>query len=126
MGEFLKSNALKFLEIANYLFEKGDLNFAAFNYEQSAQLLLKYLLWKKIGDYPKIHSLQKLIDECVKLIEPDDRVEVLKKLKETETIILLEEAYLASRYFDVQFNRISVENMKKFVYQLKEIVESLT
>ncbi|MCS7230194.1 MAG: HEPN domain-containing protein [Candidatus Kryptonium sp.] len=126
MGEFLKKNALKFLEIADYLLSKEDFNFAAFNYEQSAQLFLKYLLWKKVGDYPKTHSLLKLIDECAKIIEQKDKIETLENLKETETIFLLEEAYLATRYFDVQFNRTPVEKMKKLVYQIKEIVESLT
>jgi len=37
------------------LFEKKVYNLSAFNLEQAAQLWLKYLIAKKLGEWPQTH-----------------------------------------------------------------------
>jgi len=120
MGEFLKINAEKFIENAEYLLRKGEYNLAAFNFEQAAQLLLKYFLWKKIGDFPKTHSISKLIDEASKVSQSKTD---LIKLKESETTLILEEAYLNTRYFETYFTKTHIEKIKNFVETLKTLLE---
>lgn len=61
--DFLKERAIEFWETAQYLFEKGRYNLSAFNLEQAIQLWLKYLIGKKVGEWPKTQYLNELIEE---------------------------------------------------------------
>jgi HEPN domain-containing protein len=56
--EFLKKRSKEFYENAKSLFRKRKYNLSAFNLEQSCQLFLKYLIAKKVGDWPKTHYLK--------------------------------------------------------------------
>ena len=56
-ADFLKEKAETFLEDAQYDISREKWFAAAFHLEQTVQLYLKYFLFKKYGDYPKIHSL---------------------------------------------------------------------
>jgi len=51
--EFLKEKSRKFYLNEIYLFKNCDYDLSAFSLEQSCQLLLKYLIVKKVGDCPK-------------------------------------------------------------------------
>jgi HEPN domain-containing protein len=51
--EFLKEKSRKFYLNAIYLFKNCIYDLSAFNLEQSCQLQLKYLIAKKVGDWPK-------------------------------------------------------------------------
>ncbi len=51
-GELLKKRALAFLESAEVSLERGHYDLVLFNVEQSLQLYLKYLLYRRLGDFP--------------------------------------------------------------------------
>jgi len=116
--EFLKKNADEFLKNAEYLMEKGVLNLAAFNIEQAVQLYLKYLLAKKIGEFPKTHSIKRLIFECSKFCRELGRI-----LKENiNTIGEIEVAYISSRYYPIEFLEDEVKNMLNVAVKIREVV----
>lgn len=56
----LKKRARAFLDSAKADFERGDYDLVLFHVEQFLQLYLKYLLYLKLGDYPKTPSVTRL------------------------------------------------------------------
>lgn len=120
-GEFLRDRAERFFKNALELFNREEYDLSAFNLEQSAQLFLKFALWKKLGDFEKIHSISRLLSDLKEISRDKDRIEELFK-KHEETIGALEMAYIESRYLPVQFYRHQVEKMIKFLEDLKEII----
>jgi HEPN domain-containing protein len=119
---FLKEKSKKFYHNAIYLFEKGDYDLADFNMEQSCQLLVKYFLAKKMGEWPKTHYLVQLIKM---LSEAYESKEIHDYLKENELFFDdLSDAYFTSRYFPKEFSKNLVEklidNYKNFIKFLEE------
>ncbi len=117
--EFLKRNADEFLKNAKYLLNQGIYNLAAFNVEQAVQLLLKYLLAKKLGEFPKTHSIKRPIVEassfCPKLAETlEEHVNVIGEI---------EVAYVTSRYYPMEFLESEVRNMLSVAEKIREEVE---
>jgi HEPN domain-containing protein len=115
--EFLKERSRKFFLNALHLFRKGDYDICAFNLEQSCQLYLKYLIAKKIGDWPKTHYIQELVK---RLSEVYERPEINNYLLENEIFFDdLTDAYFTSRYLPKTFNRNLAKKMiqeyKKFL-----------
>ncbi|WP_456478549.1 HEPN domain-containing protein [Geoglobus ahangari] len=111
--EFLKNNALKFLKKAEESLRDGDYNFTMFFAEQSLQLMLKYLIAKKFGEFPKTHNLKTLFyltDDEMLIKFYEDNMDILREL---------ELSYVASRYFDVDYSedvaKKGVETVRKFM-----------
>jgi HEPN domain-containing protein len=73
--ELLKKRALSFLRDAKFDLESGDYGLMLFHAEQFAQLYSKYLVYKRIGDFPKTHSLTRLPRDLVKIYD-DCRLKV--------------------------------------------------
>jgi len=122
-AKLLKERAEKFYFYGDEAFKNEDFEIAAFNFEQSAQLYLKYSLSLLIGDFPKTHELRRLIGEVIKVTR---NKELSKLLKNQQNVISdLEAAYFTARYLPASFYKKQVENMKSFVEKLKEILESL-
>jgi HEPN domain-containing protein len=122
--EFLKERAKEFWERGFEDFEKKRLNLSAFDFEQAIQMWIKYLIGKKIGDWPKTHYFHILIKELANSYENED---IIKFYDENEIFFSdLEDAYFTSRYFPKNFseNHIKgiVENCKKFLKFLEEKV----
>jgi len=97
--EFLKRNALKFLEEAKEAFSKNDYGFTMFFVEQFFQLSLKYLLYKKYGDFPKTHSLKTLFELTKDTILISYYRQNLDLLREIEL------SYIASRYMEIEYSK---------------------
>ncbi len=96
--EFLKRNALKFLEEAEEAFNKGDYNLTMFFVEQFFQLALKYLLYRKYGEFPKTHSLKMLFE----LTKDESLIEYYRN--NLDLLRDIELSYIASRYLDVEYS----------------------
>ncbi|ADB57582.1 HEPN domain-containing protein [Archaeoglobus profundus] len=108
--EFLKKNALKFLSEAKEAFDKKDYNLTMFFVEQFFQLALKYILYKKYGDFPKTHSLKMLFE-----LTKDENL--IKYYRENLDLFRdIELSYIAARYFDVEYS----ENVAKKSLKLAE------
>ena len=90
-----KERAIKAYEKAKDAFSKGDYDWAVFLLEQALQLLVKYFLALKIGYFPRIHSLSRLIEETEQL--DHNFVEFLKKYRDSifflKTLISLQDIY---------------------------------
>lgn len=117
--EFLKENASSFYRNAKYLYENGEYNLAAFNVEQAMQLMLKYLLAVKVGDFPRTHSLRRLFRE-VKDVCPE-----LWRFYESHASVVgnIESAYIASRYYPIRFGKIEVEEMINTYVEFLKVLE---
>ena len=122
--DFLKKRAQTFYKVAKRLLEEGDLAIAAFNFEQAAQLYLKYFLFLKLKDFPKIHSLTKLLREVGKAYRKE--LQAKKITKENIGIISdLEQAYLTSRYLPAEFYLSQVKDMNRFLEILIDFLGKL-
>ena len=122
-GKFLQERANEFLENAIDLLSQGRYALSAFNFEQAAQLFLKYFLFTKLGDFPKTHSLKRLLKE-VGEVTNKEKIKVFME-KNADVLANLENAYLTSRYFPVEFEKREVENMKDFVEKMNLFLKQL-
>lgn len=120
-GELLKKRALAFLESAEVSLERGHYDLVLFNVEQSLQLYLKYLLYRRLGDFPKTHSLVRLLKEVAKVYSEEE----LRKLYEQslETLYLLEEAYISSRHVPRTYDREIAERVLEFAKKAIEVFQ---
>ncbi|WP_054854965.1 HEPN domain-containing protein [Vulcanisaeta sp. JCM 16161] len=101
---FLSSRAEEFLEQARFAYERGYYDLVMFNVGQFMQLKLKSLLYSLIGDYPKTHKSTQLFMEVIKILNNKCDLEDFYS-RNREIILLLEFAYIASRYMPPRFNR---------------------
>lgn len=123
-AEFLKQKADIFFESACEQIKKKRYFLAAFSFEQASQLYLKYCLFLKIKDFPKIHEIDGLLKEIGKAYEKKEKIEAF--LKENASVIGdLNQAYITSRYLPVDFNAYQTEEMKGFVKRLIVFLKKL-
>jgi len=120
-GEFLKDRAERFLRNARELFAREEYDLAAFNLEQSSQLFLKHALWKKLGDFEKVHRISLLLADLQEVSKEKPTVEAFITAHK-EVIVNLEMAYIESRYLPAQFFKEQVQRMINFVEQLKSLL----
>ena len=122
--ETLRSRAYEFLETAKFHIEKQYYSLATFSLEQALQLFLKSRLLFNGVDYPKTHSVVRLLeilkevtasDECRRLLEDYVNRYVLE-------LGLLEDAYITSRYMVRVYRREEVEKMFKAVEEIIRVV----
>jgi len=120
-GGILKKRALGFLENAKDNFKREEYDLVLFHVEQFLQLYLKYLLYKKVGVYPKTHSPTYLLKEIMKIHNNGE----LKRFyeKHLEMLNLLEDAYITSRYLPREYNRELAERVLEFIKKALEVLE---
>ncbi|MGC8981898.1 MAG: HEPN domain-containing protein [Minisyncoccia bacterium] len=125
--KFLKYRGDDFYKYALLAIKDKKYHISALHFEQSAQLYLKYTLALLLGDFPKTHSLNKLLNLVIKSIKDKKISKNLEKFEEKwkEIIFDLEEAYFTSRYFPVEFSKDKVLKMKNFLRELKENLKIL-
>ena len=123
-ADFLKQKAKAFFENGKEQIQKKRYFISAFSFEQSAQLYLKYCLFLKIKDFPKIHQIDILLREIGKAYKKEKEVD--KFLKENASVIGdLNQAYITSRYLPVEFSLYQVEKMKEFVEKLFDFLKHI-
>lgn len=118
--EFLKERAKEFWDEALRNFDEGRYNLASFHLEQAMQLFLKYLIGKRIGEWPKTHYLRTLVQELSKAYDNEN---ILGFYRENELVFnSLEDAYFTSRYYPKGFSKNLVD---KFIQNCKKFFEFL-
>lgn len=122
-GNFLRDRADTFFENAAELVKKNKFDIAAFNLEQAAQLYLKHYLFAKTQDFPRLHSLDALLQDVAKIHESPKSVEEFAK-NNVVAINDLSEAYLTSRYLPTSFPKEKLEIMKNLVEKLKVLLSA--
>jgi HEPN domain-containing protein len=122
--DFLKKKAEIFFESGSEQIPKKRYFLAAFSFEQAAQLYLKYYLFAKLKDFPKIHEINKLLKEIGNAYNKKEKIDSF--LKENASVIGdLEQAYITSRYLPVNFNQYQVKEMENFIKRLKIFLKKI-
>jgi len=117
-ADFLKNKAKIFFESGGEQISKKRYFLAAFSFEQAAQLYLKYAVFLRLKDFPKVHEISKLLKEIGNTNNKKEKTESF--LKENASVIGdLEQAYITSRYLPIDFNKYQVKEMENFVKRLK-------
>jgi len=121
--DFLKKRAESFLRDANFAISEKRWNSAAFHLEQVGQFYLKYYLFKKLKDFPKIHDLDELLNELKKVYS---RKEIGEFIKENAAVIsALNQAYITARYLPIEFTEDQVKVMKRFTQNLIKFLKKI-
>ncbi len=119
-GEHLKRRALAFLEDAKVDFKRGSYDLVLFHVEQFMQLYLKYLLYRKLGDFPKTHSLTRLLRGFLGMYG-EERIRNFFH-DNLEMLYLLEEAYITSRYLAREYDEEIARRAIKFAEKALEVL----
>ena len=120
---FLKKRARAFLEYAKTDYTRGYYDLVLFHVEQFLQLYLNYLIYKKIGDYPKTHSLTRFFRDVIKVYD-DKRLQEFYE-ENLEAIYLLEETYIASRYLPREYDEEIAKRILGLADRALEVLECL-
>ncbi len=119
-GEFLRERAEKFLEVGKRLLEEGVLDLAAFHFHQASELILKYALFRRTGDYPRTHSIRRLLKLLSKSLGDEEIMEFLRE--NINSLSNLENAYMTSRYLPAEFYEEEVVSMMEVALSIFELV----
>ncbi|MGC8583897.1 MAG: HEPN domain-containing protein [Thermoproteus sp.] len=118
--ETLMERSRRFYESAAAQLERGFYDLAAFSLEQSLQLYLKAALLKLGADYPRTHSVRRLLEMVHRLTGDAELQEAALRL--SVELSLLEDAYITARYVPKEFTKEEVERLKKAVDEVKSVV----
>lgn len=119
-GEFLRERAEKFLKVGEMLLGEDVLDLAAFHFHQAAELILKYALFRKAGDYPRTHSIRRLIGLLSRSTGDEGIMDFLRE--NIDALSNLENAYMTSRYLPADFYKEEVESMREVVRAIFDLV----
>lgn len=117
MIDFLKRNAEYFASKASEALNEGMYGFTLFFAEQALQLYIKYILAKKLGDYPKTHRFSTLFNILNNVI--DKAIEFYEN--HIELFELLEDAYITVRYLGREYSKEVAEKALKLLTDFKEV-----
>lgn len=122
-AKWLERRALEFLETSKFQEREGFYGLACFSLEQALQLFLKSRLLLRGVDYPRTHSVRRLIEI---LIEVTDEAcsRGLKELsvKHELELALLEDSYITSRYVIRDFSKEEVRRLMSVVEEVMKYV----
>jgi len=121
--DLLRRRALSFLADAKVDFERGDYDLVLFHVEQFIQLYSKYLLYRKIGDYPKSHLIVRLLRDLAKVYGDGGLSEFIEA--NLEALYLLEEAYISSRYLPREYDAEIASRVLKLGERMLEVFRCL-
>jgi HEPN domain-containing protein len=119
-AEYLLRRSRRFYETATMQMDRGFYDLAAFSLEQSLQLFLKASLLKLGIDFPRTHSVRRLL-EMLHEITGENRIKEILHRFNVE-LGALEDAYIMSRYVARDYNREEVERFKKVVEEVTRVV----
>jgi len=124
--EHLLKRSREFYETAIFQLEKGFYGLAAFSLEQALQLFLKAKMLERGVDYPRIHSVRRLLELLSEVVEKEFS-RVLRELVEKYSLELasIEDAYITSRYIPREFRRGEVLRLKRVVDEVVDVVSRI-
>ncbi len=116
--EYLLERSRRFLATAELQIDKGFYDLALFSLEQALQLYLKAVVLRLGVDYPRTHSVRKLLELVYKLTGSDE----VEKFFSNYAIELgvLEDAYITSRYIPREYTK---EEAKRLLGVVREVIE---
>lgn len=121
--ELLKKRSSEFLEESKLAVQRGFYDTACFLAEQSLQLYLKAILLKLVGDYPRTHSIRRLLGELGRVLN-SEALETFINANRAR-ILALEDAYLIARYFVKEYEREDAMEMIRVVEEVVNLVRKI-
>ena len=124
--EHLLRRSREFYETAILQLEKGFYDLAAFSLEQSLQLFLKAKVLERGVDYPRTHSIRRLLEILSEVVEREIS-NVLRELVDKYSLELasIEDVYITSKYIPREFRREEVLRLKGVVDEVIEVVSRI-
>ncbi len=119
--ELLKRRAYGFLEEARLAARRGFHDGACFLAEQAVQLFLKAVLLEVIGDYPRTHSIRRLLGEILRILRSQELEEFIRTNK--IRLSALEDAYLMARYFIKEYDEDDSRDMLELAENTIKLAE---
>lgn len=121
--QYLLRRSKEFYETALMQIDKGFLGLAALSLEQSLQLFLKAKLLENGLDYPRTHSIRRLLELLAEVIGMPLSQGINQLIdKYSLELALLEDAYITSRYIPRDFRKDDVLKLKKAVEEVMTVV----
>jgi len=118
--EHLMRRSRRFYDTAIMQMNRGFYDIAVFSLEQSLQLFLKASLLKLGVDFPRTHSVRRLL-ELIHEVTNEDRVEDVLHRFSVE-LGALEDAYITSRYVPRDYTCEEAERLRKVVEEVMKVV----
>lgn len=123
----LKERAINALNIAK---NTSYLNWKVFLAEQAVHLYVKVVYNELIGDKLRGHQIRGLIGQLALELEKNGFTEEVKKLKDfivrnRDTLLLLEESYVGSRYSEEDLEEAFTNDAIKVVIELINLLEEV-
>ncbi len=116
----LLERSRRFCETARMQIEKSFYDLAAFSLEQCVQLYLKAALLKLGVDYPRTHSIRRLLEILHELTGEGRVIDLVSKY--SVELALLEDTYITSRYVGREFKPDEVTRLRRVVEEVIEVV----
>ncbi len=117
---YLVERSRRFFETALMQIDRGFYDLAAFSLEQSLQLFLKACLLKLGVDYPRTHSVRRLLEIVAEVSGASEVKELLRRF--AVELGALEDAYISSRYVAREYTKEEVEKLLRVVEEVKRVV----
>ena len=120
--DHLARRAREFLKTAEYQVREGMYALAIFSLEQALQLFLKSRLILHGVDYPRTHSIRRLLILLAE-VSKEHEAWIRRILREKALeISFIEDAYISSRYFLRDFGEEEYRRVRSLV---EEVMENL-
>ena len=118
--EYLLERSRRFYETAAMQIERGFYDLAVFSLEQSLQLHLKAQLLRLGVDYPRTHSVRRLLELIHRVTGHEEVRDLLSRF--SVELGALEDAYITSRYIARSYSREETERLKRVVEEVIHVV----
>jgi len=119
VNAFLKKSRM-FLSSAKGNIDRRLYDVACFEAEQAAQLFLKAYVLKSSGVVPRTHSVRRLLGHLASTSEANKKAIIRFASERRSDLIMLEDAYLRSRYSGEAYNR---QDAKRCVDVAEEVTD---
>lgn len=118
--EYLFERSRRFYETAKMQIERGFYDLAVFSLEQSLQLYLRASLLKLGVEFPRTHSVKRLL-ELLYGVTGDKRVQEMLQRYGLELGVLVD-AYITSRYVAREYTYDEVMRVKQVIEEVMGLV----
>ncbi len=121
--EILRRRYREFLIASRMALENELYDLACFLAEQALQLYMKSLLLELVGEYPRTHSIRRLLGELNRILSSEKINEFTWSNR--ARISMLEDAYYMARYHVKEYTREDAEDMVKLVEEAVRLIEDV-
>lgn len=120
-AEHLQKRSAEFLKTAEYQLRTGLYGLAAFSYEHRLQPYLKALLAGQGVDYPRTHSVRRLLELLAAVSRGARKRRILTLLDQYLLELgMLDDAYITSRYLMRDFSHAEVAKLRGAVERITQ------